>query len=70
MKYIVYDIKWDTDGYKTDLPDRVEISEENLLYEHEDKNLKLDDDELLDRISDYLSDQFGYCHDGFMIARE
>lgn len=47
-------IKWDTDGdmeLLNELPTEMEIPE------------GMDDDE--DEISDYLSDQTGFCHDGY-----
>lgn len=49
-------IKWDTDGDEealASLPTEVEISE----------TIAEDDD----AISDWLSDQFGFCHFGFAI---
>ena len=53
LPYIVaYDIKWDTDGDPVldQLPEEIEIPIDVLA----------DDDE--DAISDYLSDQTGFCH--------
>lgn len=46
-----FNILWDTDGEKVKLPKEVEIPEE----------IAGDTDE----ISDYLSDQTGFCHNGF-----
>lgn len=51
-----YDIRWDTDGDKNvfnELPQEIDIP-----------NGMLD----LDEISDYLSDQTGFCHDGFKLS--
>ena len=52
-------IKWDTDGdmeLLEELPTEVEIPD----YLTTD-----DEDDLLDDISDWLSDEYGFCHDGF-----
>lgn len=51
-----YDIEWDTDGDETlaaSLPSKIEIPDGMT-----------DPDE----ISDYLSDQTGFCHFGFKIG--
>lgn len=59
LPYIVaYDIKWDTDGDPVldQLPEEIEIPIDVLA----------DDDE--DAISDYLSDQTGFCHGGCKLA--
>ena len=55
-------IKWDTDGdmeLLEELPTEVEIS---------DYLITDDEDDLLDEISDWLSDEYGFCHDGFEIV--
>ena len=49
----IWDIDWDTDG--EDIP---ELPKEITLQLPEDK---VDEDE----ISDYLSDTYGFCHNGF-----
>lgn len=49
-----YDIQWDTDGEEVYLPTEMEIPDE-VAKEGEDA------------ISDYLSDQTGFCHTGFML---
>lgn len=57
----VINIKWDTDGDKEvlkSLPTEVEIPEEMTN--------PIDEDE----ISDWLSDQYGFCHYGFEIEGE
>lgn len=54
---IAYDIRWDTDGddpLNLKLPTEVEIPEESW-----------DDD----RISDYISDTYGFCHYGYKTKR-
>lgn len=69
-RLVVYNIKWDTDGYDVNLPGRIELKYTDLLYEEECRNTDLDEDELLERVSDYLSDTYGFCHSGFMITTE
>lgn len=52
-------IKWDTDGdmeLLEELPTEVEIP---------DYLITDDEDDLLDNISDWLSDEYGFCHDAF-----
>ncbi len=43
-------IKWDTDGDSVEIPTEMEISE-GMMDEEE--------------ISDYLTDETGFCHEGF-----
>ena len=55
-------IKWDTDGdmeLLEELPTEVEIP---------DYLITDDEDDLLDDVSDWLSDEFGFCHDAFEIV--
>ena len=55
-------IKWDTDGdmeLLEELPTEVEIP---------DYLITDDEDELLDDVSDWLSDEFGFCHDAFELV--
>lgn len=57
-----YEIKWDVD-YPEDidnLPDEVLVPE-SVYIEAEDK------EEALDIVSDWLSDEYGYCHYGFKV---
>lgn len=61
----VVKIKWDTDGDKEllkSLPKEIDITNEFDINDYED-----DEDQLLDDISDWLSDTYGYCHFGFEI---
>ena len=54
-------IKWDTDGdidVLDELPNEVEIPD----------YLITDEDDLLDDISDWLSDEYGFCHFGFELV--
>ena len=55
-------IKWDTDGdmeLLEELPTEVEIP---------DYLITDDEDDLLDNISDWLSDEYGFCHDAFELV--
>lgn len=61
----VVKIKWDTDGNMKilkSLPKEIDITDEFDVNDYED-----DEDQLLDDISDWLSDTYGYCHFGFEI---
>lgn len=55
----IYNIKWDIDedDEKLNLPDEVI----HTFYEYNDIN----DEDLLDEIADWLSDEYGFCHKGF-----
>lgn len=69
----VTNIKWDTDGDQDtfdSLPQEVilpaKFSKENYVDENgnfgnAERNAMLDD------VSDWLSDEYGFCHDGFEI---
>lgn len=59
-KLIVTNIKWDTDGEDIDLPKEMEVE----LPEYIDET---DEDEVDEYISDYISDETGFCHYGFDI---
>lgn len=61
----VVKIKWDTDGDKEllkTLPKEIDISNEFDVKDYED-----DEEQLLDDISDWLTDTYGYCHFGFKV---
>lgn len=77
----VYDIKWDvTDGTNLSTPEEIEetlamLPKELELPEKFDKENymedgEFDEDEWLDAISDWLSEDYGFCHDGFKISEE
>ena len=54
-------IKWDTDGDMEvfdELPTEIEIPD----------YLVTDEDDLLDDVSDWLSNEIGFCHDGFELV--
>ena len=61
MKHIVYNIKYDTDGEKVKLPDRLEIELPDDIT---------DPDEIAEELSDKISDITGFCHFGFLIEGE
>lgn len=51
------DIKWETDGYDVDLPTEMEIPE-----------CFIDEDGIDEKaVSDWISDETGWLHDGFRI---
>ena len=58
VKCRVYDIDWDTDGEDVDLPNEVEVDVPAEVVDYGDVE---------DFISDYLSDEYGFCHKGFDI---
>lgn len=58
IKVKVSNIEWDIDEEDSDLPTEIEFQSEEY-YEICDK--------LIDEISDWLSDEYGYCHDGFEV---
>ena len=63
----VVKIKWDTDGNMKilkSLPKEIDITDEFDINDYED-----DEDQLLDDVSNWLSDTYGYCHVGFEIRR-
>ena len=63
--YKIVDIKWDTDGDKAlfdYLPQEIILPEQFCT---EDK----DDYDYLDEVSEWLSDEYGYCQSGFRIQK-
>lgn len=57
-------IKWDTDGdMEVDLPTEMIVPDEL------EKMYKKDREFALEEISDWLSDEIGFCHDGFEIEK-
>lgn len=62
-KVIITKIDWDTDGdeaLKEALPNTMTLDTEDLNIEDPE-----DENEISDAISDYLSDEYGFCHNGF-----
>lgn len=77
----IYDIKWDvTDGAEEMTPEEIEetlaiLPKEIELPEEFNKENYMEDDEFdedawLDEISDWLSEDYGFCHDGFKLGEE
>ena len=58
MKYIVHNIEYDTDDENIDLPKTFEIELNNDITDIE---------EIVEIISDKISDITGFCHKGFLI---
>lgn len=67
----IINIKWDTDGDKEllkTLPTEIDITEEFDFEEYGD-GIDFDEDQLLDDVSNWLSETYGYCHFGFNLRR-
>lgn len=58
VKFRVYNIDWDTDGEDVDLPNEIEVNVPAEVVDYDDVN---------DYISDWLSDEYGFCHNGFLL---
>jgi hypothetical protein len=61
MKYIATNIIWDTDGEEIDLPKEINIDIPNEDF------IILDEEEIDEYISDYITGYTGFCHKGFSI---
>ena len=64
-------IKWDvTDGTEDMTKEDMDEILSTLPTEVEIPNYLITDDEddLLDEVSDWLSDEYGFCHDGFELV--
>lgn len=60
-------IKWDTDG---DMEVFNKLPTEMVIPDKLEEMYKKDKEFVLEEISDWLSDETGFCHDGFEIERE
>lgn len=60
-------IKWDTDGDKEVLN---ELPTEMIIPDELEELYKKDREYVLEEISDWLSDETGFCHNGFEIVSE
>lgn len=60
-------IKWDTDGDKEVLN---ELPTEMIIPNELEELYKKDREYALEEISDWLSDETGFCHDGFEVVME
>lgn len=66
-------IKWKTDGDKKvlqDLPTEMIIPDELEEYYYRDRKYEEDRKYVTKEISDWMSEETGFCHDGFEIAKE
>lgn len=76
MKTIVKDIKWDTDGDQEvfdSLPQEIALPEKFSIenYRDDDGNYgEVEREARLEDISDWLSDEYGFCHGEFTIAQQ
>lgn len=59
-------IKWDTDG---DMEVFNELPTEMIIPDELEEMYKKDKEFALEEISDWLSDETGFCHDGFEIEK-
>lgn len=60
-------IKWDTDG---DMEVSNELPTEMIIPNELEELYKKDREYALEEISDWLSDETGFCHDGFEVVSE
>lgn len=60
-------VKWDTDGDKKVFN---ELPTEMIIPNELEEMYKKDKEYALEEISDWLSDEIGFCHDGFEVVRE
>ena len=66
-------IKWDTDGDEKvlqDLPTEMIIPDYLVEYYYKDRKYEEDRRYVTEEISDWLSNETGFCHDGFEIVKE
>ena len=59
-------IKWDTDG---DMEVLKELPTEMIIPDELEEMCKKDKEYALEQISDWLSDETGFCHDGFEVVK-
>lgn len=59
-------IKWDTDGDKEVFN---ELPTEMIIPDELEEMRKKDKEYALEEISDWLSDETGFCHDGFEVVK-
>ena len=58
MEYIANNIQWDTEGEEVDLPTEVKIEVPDTISKRTD---------ILDYISDEITNETGFCHFGFTV---
>lgn len=63
---VIKNIKWNVDFPEdlNELPKELPLPEQFYLQDFEDSD---ELDEILEEVSDWLSDTYGYCHNGFTI---
>lgn len=64
----ITNIKWDTDGDEevfATLPQEIDVPEYFLEKKNFEIDGEYDEDEMLDQLSDWISDEYGFCHGGF-----
>lgn len=64
MGYIVKDIQWNTNGNEKAFDF---LPQEIALPENFSKEKYKDEDEMIKDISDWISDEYGFCHEGFTL---
>lgn len=76
IRYIAKKIKWDTDGDQDtfdSLPQEVILPAKFSKENYEDENGffgEAEKIEMQDDISDWLSNEYGFCHDGFELTQK
>lgn len=70
--YVDYDILFDVDEWEENNKEDIDLPSELTLsiYDFNYVDGETDIDELNDAIGDYLSDEYGYCHNGFQFDVE
>ncbi len=61
MLYTVTNIKWDTDGEAIDLPKEIKVDIPNDVF------VKMGSEEVDEHISNYITNETGFCHKGFSL---
>lgn len=76
VRYAAKNIRWDTDGDREafdSLPQKVILPGKFSKENYEDENGffgEAEKIEMQDDISDWLSNEYGFCHDGFELAQK
>ena len=64
-RILVSDIEWDTDGEQVDLPQSIEM----IVNSENDFDSPLFSEEWENEICDRLSDEYGWCLNGFCVDK-
>lgn len=76
VRYAAKNIRWDTDGDREafdSLPQKVILPGKFSKENYEDENGffgEAEKIEMQDDISDWLSNEYGFCHDGFELTQK